>query len=300
METRLRPQRERPVPDVDAEDELELGRYWHALLTRWWLPIAGLVCGVVVGYLLSLGGQQVYSAKAQIYLGQPLSPGGNIQIQSLSSNPSAVKQIVLAPSVQHEAETKAGLPNGSLVGHVSTQSVVPGTAATARTGTNPLVNIVVTGRKRAQIAKGANALAAIAVRDVSAGYVGTKIRFLKTQIAAQHQALNSIAATIATYRAAASNKGLSTTDRLVLASQLNGQTLQRSQVVGQLAQYQALLTLAQNVEQSKLVTAARAFKTTAKSRRNSVLVGALIGLILGIIAALLWDPAARLARRSAL
>jgi len=296
----VRPQRERPVPDVDAEDELELGRYWHALLTRWWLPLGGLLAGIVLGYLLSLGGHQVFSAKAQIYLGQPLSPNGTNQIQSLSTNPSAVKQIVLAPSVQHEAETKAGLPNGSLFGHVSTQSVATGTTATVRTGTNPLVNIVVTGRKRAQIAKGANALAAIAVRDVSAGYVGTKIRFLKTQIGAQQQALNSIDATITALRASASDRKLSTTDRLILASQLNGQTLQRSQVVDQLSSDQQLLTLAQNVEQSKVVTAARAFKTTAKSRRNSVLVGALIGLILGIIAALLWEPASGLARRSAL
>ena len=97
MQTKVRPQRERPVPDVDAEDELELGRYWHALLTRWWLPLGGLLAGIVLGYLLSLGGHQVFSAKAQIYLGQPLSPNGTNQIQSLSTNPSAVKQIVLAP-----------------------------------------------------------------------------------------------------------------------------------------------------------------------------------------------------------
>lgn len=300
MDTEVRPKRERPVPDVDAEDELELGRYWHALVTRWWLPVAGLIAGIVIGYLLSLGGHQVYQAKATIYLGQPLSPNGTNQIQSLSTNPSAVKQIVLAPSVQHEAETKAGLPSGSLSGHVSTLSVATGVAATTRTGTNPLVQIVVTGRRRGEIAKGANALAAIAVRDVSAGYVSTKIKFLTTQVAAEQQALNSIDATITALRASASNKSLSTTDRLILASQLNGQTLQRSQVADQLSSYQQLLTLAQNVEQSKVVTLARATKTTARSRRNSVLVGALIGLILGIIAALLWDPAARVARRSAL
>jgi len=79
---------------------------------------------------------------------------------------------------------------------------------------------------------------------------------------------------------------------------LNGQTLQRSQVVDQLAQYQQLLALAKNVEQSKVLTAARATKTTARSRRNSVLVGALIGLLLGILAALLWEPVTRLARRA--
>jgi uncharacterized protein involved in exopolysaccharide biosynthesis len=79
---------------------------------------------------------------------------------------------------------------------------------------------------------------------------------------------------------------------------LNAQTRQRSQVVDQLATYQQLLALAQNVEQSKLITQARAVKTTARSRRNSVLVGALIGLLLGIVAALLWEPATRLARRT--
>jgi capsular polysaccharide biosynthesis protein len=300
MEARVRAQRERPVPDVDAEDELELGRYWNALLTRWWLPIAGLIAGIVLGYLLSLGGHQVYQAKAVIYLGQPLSPNGTSQIQSLSTNPSAVKQVVLSAAVQHEAEQRAGLPSGSLFGHVSTQTVATGVALTSRAGQNPLVNVIVTGRRRAEIARGANALAAIAVRDVSAGYVATKIKFLQAQIATQQQALKSIDSTIASYRLAGSNKGLSTTDRLILASQLNGQTLQRSQVYEQLSSYQQLLALAQTVEQSKVFTPARAVKTTAKSRRNSVLVGAIIGLLLGLIAALLWEPAARLARRSAL
>ena len=90
METRVKPQRERPLPDVDAEDELELGRYWSALLSRWWLPVAGLVAGIVVGYLLSVGGHQVYQAKAIIYLGQPLAPNGTNQVQSLSTNPATV------------------------------------------------------------------------------------------------------------------------------------------------------------------------------------------------------------------
>ena len=34
------------------------------------------------------------------------------------------------------------------------------------------------------------------------------------------------------------------------------------------------------------------------TRRNSILVGALIGLLLGILAALLWEPAVRVARRT--
>jgi uncharacterized protein involved in exopolysaccharide biosynthesis len=90
-ETQVRVPRERPQPDVDAEEELELGRYWDALITRWWLPLVGLVAGIAIGYLLSLGGHQVYQAKSTIYLGQPLNPTGTGQIQSLATNPSTVK-----------------------------------------------------------------------------------------------------------------------------------------------------------------------------------------------------------------
>src|SRR5919199_5955194 len=124
-ETQVRPrdQRERPLPEIDAEEELELGKYWGALVVRWWLPVVGLVAGIVIGYLLSLGGHQVYQAKANVYLGQPLNPTGTGPIQSLSTNPSTVKQVVLSPYWQHLAEQRAGLPSGSLRAHVSTQAV---------------------------------------------------------------------------------------------------------------------------------------------------------------------------------
>src|SRR5690349_7592579 len=120
LETQPR-DRERRLPDLDAEEELDLGRYWHQLLIRWWLPVAGFVAGAIIGYLLALGGHQVYQAKSTIYLGQPLSPTGTGQIQGLSTNPSTVKQVVLAPYWQHQAERKAGLPDGALRGQVSVQ-----------------------------------------------------------------------------------------------------------------------------------------------------------------------------------
>src|SRR3954454_9264178 len=178
-ETQVRPQRERPVPDVDAEEELELGRYWNALITRWWLPLVGLVAGIAIGYLLSLGGHQVYQAKATIYLGQPLNPTGTGQIQSLATNPSTVKQVVLSPYWQHVAEQQAGLANSSLRGHVSTQAIAGVAAALGRVGQNPLVNIVVTGKRRAKIALAADARAKVVVNQVSGGYVSKKIETLK-------------------------------------------------------------------------------------------------------------------------
>jgi len=36
-------------PDLDAEREVDLGRYLDALVARWWLPVLGLLIGVVIG-----------------------------------------------------------------------------------------------------------------------------------------------------------------------------------------------------------------------------------------------------------
>lgn len=299
METRVRPQRERPLPDVDAEEELELGRYWNALLTRWWLPVAGLIAGAVIGYLLSLGGHNVYQAKATIYLGQPLSPTGTSQIQSLSTNPSTVKQVVLSPYWQRIAEQRAGLAAGSLTGHVSTQAVAGVAAALGRVGQNPLVNIVVTGKRRAKIALAADELARIVVNQVSGRYVATKIKNLQANIAAGKAELDSVNTRISSLQAEVQNGGLSTVERLLFANQIGLAVQEQRQVTEDLSSNQQLLALAQNVERSQVISPARASKTTARSRRNSVLVGALIGLLLGIIVALLWEPAARVVRRSA-
>jgi uncharacterized protein involved in exopolysaccharide biosynthesis len=63
-----------------------------------------------------------------------------------------------------------------------------------------------------------------------------------------------------------------------------------------LLQARQLLSLAQRVEQSSVVEAAVAARSTARRGLNSALVGGLIGLLLGCAAALLADPF--LARRA--
>lgn len=297
----MRPERKpiRPAPDLEGEEELELGKYWSALVARWWLPFVGLVAGAVIGYLLALGGHQVYQAKANVYLGQPLNATGTGQIQSLSTNPSTVKQVVLSPFWQHVAERRAGLPSGSLRGHVSTQAVAGVAAALGRVGQNPLVNIVVTGKHPAQIARAADALAKIVVNQVSGRYVDTKIKNLKTNIAVDKAELANINERLTSLQQQIRGGGLSATDRLIVGNLIGLAIQEQRQVIEDQTQNQSLLALAQNVERSYVFSPARATKTTARSRRNSVLVGALIGLLLGIVAALLWEPAARVVRRTA-
>ena len=73
----------------------------------------------------------------------------------------------------------------------------------------------------------------------------------------------------------------------------------RSAIQDDLSKSRQLLNLAENVESSRVVEPAAASKTTARSSRSSLLVGALIGLMLGAIAALVADPIVARRRGSA-
>jgi uncharacterized protein involved in exopolysaccharide biosynthesis len=264
------------TPDVDAEREVDLHRYWNALVERWWLPAAGLVAGIVIGLLVSFGGNQVYTAKTTVYLGQPLSPTGGFQLQSDATNPSTVGQIIHSEEALRAAAFKAGMPVAKLRGHVTSRPVA---GALTKLGQTPLVLITVTGNAPRHTQVAANALAQLVVKRTST-YANTLISSLNQQIATYTKSLATLNN---------QSSGLSSTDKLLVA-------LQRAQIADQLTTAKQQLAVAQQVELGKQETFAVATKTTARSRRNTVIVGALIGLLLGIAAALLWEPVGRLVR----
>ena len=66
--------RPEPVPDPDAEREVDLRSVWERIAARWWLPVLGLVLGLVIGFALALGGGKVYEAETLVAMGQPFSP----------------------------------------------------------------------------------------------------------------------------------------------------------------------------------------------------------------------------------
>jgi len=82
--------------DPDAEQEVDLGRYWSAIVARWWLPLLGLIVGVIVGYLISLGGKQVWNASSTVYIGASYSIIGGNLLQGPQANPATVGTIARA------------------------------------------------------------------------------------------------------------------------------------------------------------------------------------------------------------
>jgi uncharacterized protein involved in exopolysaccharide biosynthesis len=282
------------LPELDAERDVDLRRHWDSVTTHWWLPVVGLVAGVIVGYLISLGGAQVYKAKATVYLGQPLSQGG-VQVQSQNTNPSTVRQIVTAELTIRQVARKVGLRPGQLRGRISTQAV---TGNISRLGQNPLVAITVTGHRRGAVANAANELADRVVNSHAlADYSNTKIASLQLQVDTENDLLRNADNAIKQQQAALANASeLTTVERLIALGQLNGLQQSRQIVAEQLATNQQQLALAKDVEAPQVITAAAATKTTARSRRNTVVIAGLIGLLLGIVAALVYEPARRAVR----
>lgn len=287
-------ERERELPELDAERDVDLRRHWDTITTHWWLPVAGLVGGVIVGYLISLGGAQVYKAKATVYLGQPLSQGG-VQVQSQATNPSTVRQLVTAESTIQRVAREAGMRPDQLRGRVSTQAV---SGNISRLGQNPLVAITVTGHARRPVQRAANDLARTVVfSDALAGYARTKIQNLQLLVDQEKAALAALSTNLKAQQAALGNaSGLSTAEQLIALGQLNGLLQQQLTTTDQLTTNQQQLALAKDVEAPQITSLAAATKTTARSRRNTVIVAALIGLLLGVIAALLYEPATRAVR----
>ena len=282
------------APDLDAEQDVDLSRHWGAITRHWWLPLGGLAAGIIVGYLISLGGAQVYKAKAVVYLGQPLSQGG-VQVQSQATNPSTVKEIVTGESTIQRVARDAGLRPGQLRGHISTQAVA---GNISRLGQNPLVAILVTGHARRPVARAANDLArAVVFSDALSSYSKTKIENLQQQVDQEKIALATLNRNLKAQQSALGNgSNLSTSERLIALGQLNGLQQQLLTTTDQLTTNQQQLALAKDVEAPQITTLAAATKTTARSRRNTVLVAGLIGLILGLVAALVYEPAMRAVR----
>jgi hypothetical protein len=273
-----------PSRDDEAEREIDLRVLRARLVARWWLIVAGLVVGAVVGVLVATGRGQTWQATTLLYLGQPFTTSGGGQIQSLATNPRTVDAIVHSEFALGRAAAAGGLRLGQLRGHVATAVIV---SATQTKATSPLVSITVEGAAKPKTERAADSLASSVIAQVST-YVDQKS---KTELA-------EINARVVSYtqqqQDLIKNKAISPTDKLIAIGTINNSIgfaeQRRGTVQQELFQNQQLLSLAQNVERSKIVQPAAAARVTATSRRNSAIVGGLIGLLLGAFAAYLADP----------
>jgi|SRR5581483_3967524 len=296
----------RPVPELEAEQELEFGRYGRAIVARWWLLPVGLVVGVVIGILVRTGGGRPYSATTTIYLGAPTIPGSNgTPTQSLSTRFNFATHIATSRATLAEVTAKLGLPRGSLDGRV-TVTPVPGIPnARSTEAPAPIVAITVDHLPAKKEVDAANAIAAVVVRSASS-YVDQRLATYAKRLQHVNERLATVDATLndaqKSYKSLLNNRSIPPTEKLLLLANLNNvinvNTTRQANLESTQLSYGDVVAFAQQVEKARVFEAAVPHKASPQSRRNSAAIGGLVGLILGILAALFWEPVAN-ARRAA-
>ena len=289
--------------ELEDEQEVDLSSVWQRLKVRWWLPIGGLLVGVVIGIALAVSGGSVWRAQTIVYLGQPFAPLGGGQIQSLATNPRTVGEIIRSESVLKEVSDATGIPISKLRSSISTRELL---AAGQLRGINPLMEIAVKGSGPARVEQAADELAEHVVERVSL-YVTEKTALLKQQVVTSEAQLAAVNVRIESAQeqqtAVLADQSLPLDQRLLITANLNSvittADARRAAIQDDLFEARQLLNLAESVESSRVVEPAAASKTTARSSRTSLPIGALIGLLIGAITALVADPIAARRRGAA-
>jgi gas vesicle protein len=153
-----------------------------------------------------------------------------------------------------------------------------------------------------KIEAAADALAQRVVDDVS-GYVQQKVERLDQQVEVSRAQLEAVEARIQAAQQQQTrinqDQSIPLDQRLLLSLNLNSvittADARRTALQDDLFEAEQLLILAEQVEKSRVVEEAASVKTTARSSRTSLLIGALLGLLVGAVAALAAEPV--LARR---
>jgi capsular polysaccharide biosynthesis protein len=302
----MNPDPEPAAVELEAEQEVDFGRYGRAIAARWWLLVVGAVLGALIGFLVSLSDGKIYKATAQVYLGQPLAPDSAAPVTTPPTTLGLVQAFVTSEQAIEKAASAVGLRPSRLRDSVTARAI-PGASTTRQAVPAPLLSIQVTGSNRAKTAAAANNLARQVVDEVGP-YTKTKIETLERQLAyidTQLEIVNTrLNAARTQQKETIADRTLSNVEKLLALTNLNTEiTLaEQRQVTLELNRFNTTnaVSLARDIEQSRVTAAAVAVRTEPTSRRTSVLVGTFIGLLLGIVAALLWDPVSgRMAARNA-
>ncbi len=268
---------------------IDVGAWVATLLRNWWLILAFVVLGAVVGGVVTMLTPKEYSASAAVYIGQTTDANGTA-MAGLNSNAKAAVELVTSQVVLDQAAAAAGTTPGTLRRETTVETPTQ-TIKTSISAVN-IVVITVTDTKKVRAAAAANALAAALLKRLSPD-VDAKVALLQQELdaltkadaaaTARANASQSAIAVIARGSGTPSQKAAAAAPYVAVsqaaASELS--TLQASEQRTAL-----LLQVARTVEQPQLLYPAKVPDSpSGPSRALSVAAGALAGLVIGVIVA---------------
>ncbi len=275
----------------DDSTTIDVGSWFATLARNWWVIIGLVVLGIVVGAVVTLAQPKEYTATASVYIGQTTDATGN-PMAGLNSNAKAAVQLLASQVVLQEAAERTGMDISA--SRLRRQTTVETPSSTVKTTTS-VVNIVVisvtdTDAKRAAAA--ANALSMVLLERLESG-VDEKIALLEKQLADSQKAYAaSLARSVAAQKALAdiAKGGGSAADSAVAASTwvalAQAAATEQESLSKSIQQTQLLLLSAQQNEQPRILhEAAVPDAPSGPLMTMNVAIGALAGLVIGIVVA---------------
>jgi uncharacterized protein involved in exopolysaccharide biosynthesis len=272
-----------PSPDTEAEREIDLVELGRGLLRFWWVVVAGVVLGAIVGALYSASGGSTYEATARVAPGQAFNPSGSSAVLTYLTSQAAINEIATSEGALEQAASAAGVPVSKLRGQVTTSAVNQTTGTANTTGRGAvLVDITVQLNQKKKAEAVADAIAAYVQRATTSHYVRESLSIYDKRIANFNTRVKSLQQRITILNEALKQPHLSLDERLLLIIQLDQSQATLGQTIDSLSTAQQEQILAQDVEQTQVIQQAIASKSTARSHRSSIVVGAIIGFLIGM------------------
>ena len=270
---------------------IDVGSWFTTLLRNWWVILALVVLGAVVGGVLTMLTPKEYSATSSVYIGQTTDALGQA-MAGLNSNPKAATQLLASQALLDQAAQATGMKmTSSRLRRETTVETPSQTIKTTVSAVN-IVVITVTDTKKLRATAAANALANALVAKLSPS-VEAKVILLEQQLAegtkaeaaatARSNVSQAAILAIAKGGGSAAEKAVSAAP-YVAVSQAAASELATLQVADQATALR--LEVAKTVEMPQLLHVAKVPDSpSGPSRTLNVAAGALAGLVIGVIVA---------------
>jgi hypothetical protein len=270
--------------------DIDLGRWVARVIARWYIIVACVVVAAVIASLGANSGHKVWTAHALVNEGQPYTAVNGPIAASLGTNPSAASTLTKQDSVVKFVAAKVDLKPARLKAAISTQPVGQ---PNVKANYTPLVSIIVSGPWKTKVAPAANLLAQQFIGKIGTFQSG-KLASLTTLVHQEAAQLITLGVrdkqAITSYQNLVNAKGLSPFEKTLALNSatglLNSIETRLQQLQGQHAQDLVSLAQVKYIESPVIVTRAVPVQTTAASKRAGYAIAILLGLIVGVLLAL--------------
>jgi uncharacterized protein involved in exopolysaccharide biosynthesis len=275
----------------DQSTTIDVGSWLTTLARNWWVIIGLIVIGVVVGAVVTKAQPKQYSATASVYIGQTTDANGNA-MAGLNSNAKAAVQLLSSQTILNEAAKRTGMDISASLLRKGTTVETPSSTVKTTTSVVNIVVITVTDTKKVRATAAANALADILLEHLDTGTT-EKIALLEKQLAQGQQQLDLAQAQMAKAQKsidAIARGGGSTAEKATASAPyvavVQAAATDAAAQVNANQKTALLLLTAKQVEEPRILhKAAVPDSPSGPSMSLNVAIGALAGLVIGIIVA---------------